>query len=148
MQLYYQLILIYYRSSFLRLNLSCLRLSESIAHSRPCTTRHTRVPPSNLLLTNRSMDDRTMVDYDHALVRYSFFIISDRFTYGWSQTLPSVGLSHLLSFMIASHMVDDKLSLVWGFPYFNRFCSRHMVDHRFSLVWGSLRLAPISTFIV
>ena len=46
-------------SSLLRLSLSCLRLSESISHSR-ARTRHTRVPPSNLPLTNRSMD-RTMV---------------------------------------------------------------------------------------
>ena len=67
-------------------------------------------------------------------------------------------------------MVDHKLSLVWGFPFFivfdrvaygrsqalasvglsvfYRFCSRRMVDHRFSLVWGSLRLAPIIIHIL
>ena len=67
------------------------------------------------------MDDRTTVDYDHTLVRYSFFMVYDHVAYGRSQTLASVGLS-----------------------VFYRFCSRRMVDHRFSLVWGSLRLAPIS----
>ena len=40
-------------------------------------------------------------------------------------------------------MVDDRLSLVWGFPFFIVFIRVALVDDRLLLVWGSLRLAPI-----
>ena len=109
----------------------------------------------------------TMVDYDHAFVRYPYIcyisflfalhIVNYRFSlvwgflffiafvhvaYGRLQILTSVGLS-FLSLLSALYIVDYRLSLVWGFPFLIIFVHITWSITDFSLVWGLLRLAPI-----
>ena len=117
---------------------SFLPIYSYIFWNLSCTTRHTCLPP--IVIYRWLIITWTIVDYDHALVRYCFY-------HFWSLCIWLITSSYYNSvklsifiILIAFHLVDCKTLLVWRFSVCYHFWSHCIctVDYRFLLVWGFL----------